>query len=140
MELAAAENVGIVTASVIFGAFILKLVDLVKYLVQGVFRNEWNGFLTMTLTWAIGIAAIALFIETPWGDEIKLGDQTLDQLNFSGKLVFALAAPAIASLLYDAKKAVDRTDTASTPRLTNAAEAERHARMAAAGAALPPAQ
>jgi hypothetical protein len=124
----AADSVGVVTASLIFGAFILKVVDLVKYVVAG----DWNGFLTLVLTWGVGVLAVLLFIETAWGDEAKLGDQTLDQLNFQAKLVFALAAPSIAAVLYDAKKAVDKTDTASTPRLLPDDEKERKARVDAA--------
>jgi hypothetical protein len=125
------ESVGVVTAAAILGAFILKAVDLVKSFVQGL-RGDWNGFLTIFLTWAVGVAAVWLFTKTAWGDEVKLGDQTLDQLNFSAKLVLGLAAPSVASILYDAKKAVDKTDTASTPRLTPSAEAARQARVAAA--------
>jgi hypothetical protein len=73
-----------------------------------------------------------VFIKTQWGDEVRLGDQTLDQLNTSAKVVFALAAPSIAALLYDAKKAVDNTDTASRPRLGTDAEKRRQARVASA--------
>jgi hypothetical protein len=124
----AASGVGVITASLIFGAFVLKLVDLVKHLIEG-FRGEWNGFLTLTMTWVVGFIAIWLFIQTGWGQEIRLGEQTLDQINTSGKIVFALAAPAVAALLYDAKKAVDDSDTASTPRLTSEAEAGRKARL-----------
>jgi hypothetical protein len=122
---ATSNDVGVITASLIFGAFILKLVDLVKYFVQGIRDKDWNGFITLALTWIVGFVAVLLFIHTQWGDEVKLGDQTLDQLNTAAKIVFALAAPSVASLLYDAKKAVDNTDSASTPRLTSAAETER---------------
>ena len=125
---ATTAGVGVITASLIFGAFILKLVDLVKYFIEGI-RGDWNGFFTLTLTWVVGFVAVMLFIKTQWGDEIKVGDQTLDQLNTEAKIVFALAAPSIASLLYDAKKAVDNTDSASTPKLTNVAEVARKARM-----------
>jgi predicted tellurium resistance membrane protein TerC len=128
---AATESVGVITASIIFGAFILKAVDLVKYLVQGL-RGDWNSFITLLLTWIVGFVAVMLFIKTQWGDEVKLGDQTLDQLNTSAKIVFSLAAPSIAALLYDAKKAVDNTDTASSPRLTEAAETARKERVASA--------
>jgi hypothetical protein len=129
---ASAGDVGIVTASLIFGAFILKLVDLVKYFVEGMRNHNWNGFATLLLTWGVGFVAVMLFIETQWGDEVRLGDQTLDQLNTSAKIVFALAAPSIAALLYDAKKAVDNTDTASTPRITQDAERSRKAQVASA--------
>lgn len=125
-----AGGVGPITASLIFGAFILKVVDFIKYVTDG-FRDDgdWNGAVTLLLTWVVGFIAVMLFIETEWGDEIKLGEQTLDQLNWQAKVVFALAAPSIAALLYDAKKAVDNTDSASTPRLGNKAEGERKARL-----------
>ena len=135
----AADNVGVITASIIFGAFILKAVDLVKYTIQGFQRRRLEQRLTLVLTWAVGFVAVWIFIKTEWGDEVKLGDQTLDQLNTSAEFVFSLAAPSIAALLYDAKKAVDNTDTASSPRLTPAAENERKARVAAAlGVPAPP--
>ncbi|MDQ3675387.1 MAG: hypothetical protein M3401_01075 [Actinomycetota bacterium] len=127
---ATTDGVGVITASLIFGAFILKLVDLVKAFIEGM-RGNWNGFMTLALTWFVGFIAVMLFIKTQWGDEIKVGDQTLDQLNTEAKIVFALAAPSIAALLYDAKKAVDNTDTASTPRLTPTAETARKARIQA---------
>jgi hypothetical protein len=44
-------------------------------------------------------------------------------------LVLALVATSVASYLYDIKKALDNTDTASTPRFTDAAEAARKARI-----------
>jgi len=128
---ATTAGVGVVTASLIFGAFILKAVDLVKYLVEGLREHDWNGFLTLALTWAVGFVAVMLFIKTEWGDEIKLGEQSLDQLNLQAKIVLALAAPSVAAVFYDAKKAVDNTDSASTPRLTKTAEEERKARLAA---------
>jgi hypothetical protein len=130
VEAAGADGVGVVTAAIIFGAFILKLVDLVKYLIAGL-RGDWNDFITLALTWIVGFLAVMIFIKTQWGDEVKLGDQTLDELNFEAKAVFALAAPSIAALLYDAKKAVDNSDTASSPRITNDAEKARKAQVAA---------
>jgi hypothetical protein len=121
-------SVGVVTASVILGAFILKLVDFVKYLIKG----DLNGLLTLGITWIIGFFAVQLFIETQWGDEVTVGKETLDQLSTASKIVFGLAAPSIAALLYDGKKAVDNTETASTPRLLNTDENERQARVKAA--------
>jgi len=106
-------SVGVITGSLLLGAFILKLVDLVKYVVKG----DANGIVTLLLTWIVGFAAVQIFIETQWGDEVKIGDETLDQLSTMSKIVFGLVAPAIAALLYDAKKAVDNSDTAKSPRL-----------------------
>jgi hypothetical protein len=121
-------SVGVVTASVILGAFILKLVDFVKYAI----KRDWNGFLTLGITWIVGCVAVQIFIETQWGDEVTVGKDTLDQLSTASKIVFGLAAPSIAALLYDGKKAVDNTETASTPRLLDADEKERQAQVKAA--------
>jgi EamA domain-containing membrane protein RarD len=127
MEQAAAEPVGVVTASLIFGALILKLVDFFKYLKNG----DANGIISMVMTWIAGIVAVFLILQTQWADEIKLGAESLDKLNFGSKLVLGLVASAIASYLYDVKKAVDNTDTASTPRMTAEAEENRVARVRA---------
>jgi hypothetical protein len=109
----AGASVGVITGSLLLGAFILKLVDLLKYLL----KQDWSGVVTLGLTWVVGFCAVQAFIETQWGDEVKIGDETLDQLNTVSKIVFGLVAPAVAALLYDAKKAVDNSDTAATPRL-----------------------
>jgi len=108
-----AGSVGVLTASIVLGAFILKLVDLIKYVTAGQARSAF----TLLLMWAVGFAAVQFFIETQWGDEVTVGNETLDQLSTWSKVVFGLAAPSLAALLYDAKKAVDDTDSAKTPRL-----------------------
>jgi hypothetical protein len=125
----AAEPVGIVTASVLLGAFILKATDLVKYLVEAR-RGDANGLITLLLTWVIGIVAVMVFAKTQWGDEVKIGDESLESLSTWSKVVLGVAAPSIAAILYDVKKAVDNTESSSTPRLTDKAETARKARLA----------
>jgi hypothetical protein len=108
-----AANVGPLTASVILGAFVLKLVDFIKYL-----RNsDWNGVVSLLITWVVGLVAVQVFIATQWGDEIRVGAHTLGELDGTSKLVLGLVIPSLASLLYDVKKAVDNTDSAATPPL-----------------------
>jgi len=135
MEVAGDASLGVISASILLGAFTMKLVDFVKYL------KNWdlNGILTLALTWIAGFVAVQVFIETQWGDEVMMGRHSLDRLDTTSKIVLGLIIPTIASLLYDAKKAVDRTDSASTPRLTEAAEAQRKAFMSATvgGVAIP---
>ena len=106
-----ADSVGAVGASFIFGALILKLVDFVKYAKAG----DVNGIVTIVTGWVVGFVAIQLILQTDWKDEIKLGDETLDQLSFGSQVVLSLVATSVAGVLYDVKKAVDNTDTASTP-------------------------
>ena len=117
----AAGSVGAVGASVIFGALILKLVDFVKYLRNG----DANGIITIVTGWVVGFVAIQLILLTDWPDEISFGKETLADLNFGSQVVLSLVATSVAGVLYDIKKAVDNTDTASTPRLTAEAEGAR---------------
>jgi hypothetical protein len=125
----AAEPVGAVAASLVFGTVVLKLVDFIKYARNG----DWNGVLTLLTGWAAGLIAVALFVRTQWADEIRVGNETLEQLSTWSKVVFAFAASSVAAVLYDFKKAIDNTDTASTPKLQGGdVEAERKRRVDAA--------
>jgi hypothetical protein len=117
----AANSVGAVGASFIFGALILKLTDFVKYVRNG----DKNGMVTTVTGWAVGLVSIWLILQTDWADEIKFGDEALSSLNTGSKIVLALVATSVAGVLYDVKKAVDNTDTASTPRMTADAETAR---------------
>lgn len=119
------QPVGVVAASLIFGALVLKLVDFLKYLRT----RDANGLLTLFLGWVAGVSAIQLIRLTQWDDEIKIGAESLETLSFWSQLVLGFVATSVAAVIYDFKKALDNTDTASTPRLTSAAESERKARI-----------
>jgi ribosomal protein L7/L12 len=132
------EPVGALSGSLLLGALILKLTDLVKH-VREAFRGDPNGLITLLLTWVVGFIAVQVTIEwTQWGDEINIGQQTLDQLDTGSKIVLGLIAPAVGAVLYDAKKAIDNTDTASTPRMTDDAETVRKAMLNASMTPPPP--
>ena len=119
------EPVGALTASLIFGALILKLVDFLKYL-----RNaDWNGVVTLLLGWVAGVTAIQMIRLTDWDKEIKIGAVSVDKLDFQGQLVLGFVATSVAAVIYDFKKALDGTDTASTPRLGPDAEKDRKDRL-----------
>jgi len=119
------EPVGALTASLIFGALILKLVDFLKYL-----RNaDWNGVVTLLLGWVAGVTAIQMIRLTDWDKEIKIGAVSVDKLDFQGQLVLGFVATSVAAVIYDFKKALDGTDTASTPRLGPGAEKDRKDRL-----------
>jgi hypothetical protein len=120
-------EVGPITAMFLFGALVLKLVDLVKY----ARARDGNGLITLAIGFVAGIAAVAIMAETQWGDEIKIGDETLATMSRVSKVVLGLVATSVAAVVYDFKKAVDNTDSARTPRLTQGAEEERDAAVAA---------
>jgi zinc transporter ZupT len=124
---ATAGGVG-VTALLLFAMFILKLLDFVKAAVA----RDANALATIVVGWVAGVVAVLAFAHTQWASEIKIGEQTLAGLSAWSQVVFGLVATSVAGYLYDVKKAVDRTDSASSNRLLPEAERERKARMAAA--------
>jgi hypothetical protein len=115
------EPVGAVAASFIFGALVLKLMDFIKYARQ----SDWNGVFTLLIGWGVGVFAIWVIRLTEWDKEIKIGAQSLDELDWKSTVVLGFVATSVAAVVYDFKKAVDNTDTASTPRLGNDAEKDR---------------
>jgi hypothetical protein len=108
-----AEPVGAIAASLVFGAVVLKLLDFFKYVLNG----DLNGIVTLLLGWVAGVVAVLLFLQTQWADEITIGSQALDSLDFWSKAVFGFATSSVAGVLYDFKKAVDDSDTAVKPKL-----------------------
>jgi hypothetical protein len=113
------------TAAVLFGAFVLKLVDFIK----SAAARDANGLTTIVIGWLAGVGAVFVFSLTQWADEIRVGDETLQDLSGASKIVLGLVATSVAGYFYDVKKALDRTDTASTPRLLPADEKERKQRV-----------
>lgn len=130
----------VITGTLIMGALAFKALDLVKYLWALIRLNSfdkgqkdrntavseaWNGLLTLLLGCAAGIGVVFLMANTTWSDEIKLGGGTLGTLPSTSLVVLGLVITSIAALLFDAKKAVDGTDTASTPKLLREPDEER---------------
>jgi hypothetical protein len=133
----ATNAVPTISAALVLGALILKGTDLVKYLLKGVFntgggRQEgWNGVLTLMFTSGIGVLIVLLFKHTTWAGEITIGSKKLSQLSTMSWVVFGLVAASFGSTLYDLKKAIDNTDTASTPRILSKPEGARVKRVTA---------
>ena len=137
----------VITGSLIMGVLAYKAIDLVKYawvLIRlytfdkdgdadhdSALSGAWNGLATLLLGCGVGIGVVFLMANTTWSDEIQLGNQTLKTLPSTSLIVLGLAITSLAGLLFDAKKAVDRTDTASTPKLAPKADKKRRARVAA---------
>ncbi len=138
----------VITGTLIMGALAFKAIDLVKYLwalirlhwidklapdASGSDRKDWtaavseawSGLLTLLLGCAAGIGVVFLMANTTWSDEIKLGGGTLKTLPSTSLIALGLVVTSIAALLFDAKKAVDGTDTASTPKLLPEADKKR---------------
>jgi hypothetical protein len=137
----------VITGALIMGALAYKAIDLVKYLVAllrlklGHERHETsddhksavssalNGLVTLLLGCGAGIGVVFLMANTTWSDEIQLGNQTLKTLPSTSLIVLGLAITSLAAVLFDAKKAVDGTDSASTPKLMPTADKNRRERV-----------
>ncbi len=124
-----------IAASLILGALIYKITDLIKYAAAAVFdtggsrKEGLDGLLSLGLSVAAGEVAVFLFRQTQWAGEIAVGQRTLADLSVGSMAVFGLVVTSIAASLYDVKKAIDRTDTASTPRLLPEPEKNRRRRV-----------
>lgn len=95
------------------GALVYKFVDFLKF----VKARDWNAAGTQAIAWFAGIIAITLFAHSNFADGINLGDRSLSSLNFVSQVIVGLSATSLFSAFYDAKRAVDRTDSAKTPAL-----------------------
>jgi hypothetical protein len=99
---------------VVLGALVYKFTDFLKYLRAG----DWNAVATQAIVWTAGIAAVALFAHSAFAGDIPVfGDITLATTAFAEQAIIGLSASSLFSAAYDAKKALDSTDSAKTPSL-----------------------
>jgi uncharacterized membrane protein len=125
----------VISVALVLGAFVVKVTDLVKYIAALTKRSQAskdegrNGLISLVLTAISGLIAIFVFKTTAWADEVSVGTETLADLNVLSTVILGLVAATVASTLYDFKKAVDGSETSSTPRITERAEQERIAQV-----------
>jgi hypothetical protein len=87
--------------------------NFVKY----VRNRDWSSAATLVLAWVVGVAAVWLFGATAWGNQVNVGEKSLDLLSFPDKLVVGLVVMSAGSTIYDLKRSFDRSDSAATPAL-----------------------
>ncbi len=136
----------VITGALIMGALAYKAIDFVKYVVallrlklshetgdehESAVSGALNGLVTLLLGCGAGIGVVFLMAHTAWSDEIQLGGQTLKTLPATSLIVLGLVITSLAALLFDLKKAVDGTDSASTPKLMPTADKKRRERVRA---------
>jgi hypothetical protein len=121
----------------IMGALVYKATDLIKYVAVVVDRGRgaaarseaWSGILALLLGSAAGVGIVFLMDVTSWTSGIKFGDTALVSLSFWDKVVLGLVITSLASSFFDIKKAIDGTDSASTPKLLRTADVKRRERV-----------
>jgi hypothetical protein len=112
----------VITVALLLAALGLKVTDFVKYLVAlgrtSQRTDAANGIVTTLLSSVVGFLVVQFLVKpSAWGDEVKIGDEKLSDLGLGSTIVFGLVFTALASTLYDFKKAVDGQDDAVKPKL-----------------------
>jgi hypothetical protein len=138
-----ADTTAGLTGTLILGALTFKTIDLIKYAIalakhwtppqqesqreaaKKTHDEAFNGFVTLLIGCVAGIGIVLLFAQTGLAGDVKVGDTALSDLTFASKIALGLAMTSVAGVLFDAKKAVDSSDSASKPKITKPAEQDR---------------
>lgn len=99
--------------TVAMGVLTLKLIDFVRY-ARGA---DLNGIITQLAAWFVGVLVVLLVAQTDWAAGIAVGNMNLHTLNFWSLVFYGLSAGSGASLVKDALKAVDNSNSAAIPTL-----------------------
>lgn len=94
-------------------ALIISAINLVKFLRA----QDWNGVVTTLAVWLMGVAVVGLAAQTDFAGGITMGDYTLDRLNGWSLVFVGLNFGGTATTVTGFRKAIDSTDSASTPKL-----------------------
>lgn len=106
----------IVVPLALFGGLLYALINFAKNVRAGD-KNAWT---TQAIVWGAGVILTFLFAFSMFGDSMKITDElSLSQLDPAATLIVGLSASSLVSAGYDVKKALDNSDTAKTPPLTN---------------------
>lgn len=115
------------TVALLMAALGLKITDFVKYIVSAIRDKDdartdsINGIVTLLASSILGVLVVQFMLKpSAWGDEIMIGEEPLKDLGLGSTLIFGIVFTALASTLYDFKKAVDGQDDAKKPKLVGA--------------------
>jgi hypothetical protein len=95
------------------GTLVFTVVNFLKF----VKAKDWNAAVTQGIAWIAGVVVVALFAQTQFAEQLRVGTLRFSQMTFATQLFFGLIATSLLSTLNEFKKAIDNTDTAGTPSL-----------------------
>jgi hypothetical protein len=136
----------VITGTLLMAVLAYKAIDFVKYIValfgararsvggekpKEARAEALNGLITLVLGGAVGIGVVMLMAHTLWSNQIKIGAFSLQALSAVDQVVLGLVITSVAAALFDVKKAIDGTETASTPKLLTGPDRARHEYVAA---------
>ena len=94
-------------------AFILKVVDLVRYVAGG----DANGVATQLLVWLLGVLGLWWISATSLGPQIAVGGRSLAGTHGWGLIFYGLLVSSLASVVKDLLKSLDASQSAAVPPL-----------------------
>lgn len=109
------------TAAVALLALVKKSVDVVRYLSA----KDLNGVVTQVVTWALGVAVVQLVARTVWASQVIVSSIPLTHLNLWSQVFVGLTIGSTSSVVHDAVRAVDNTDSAQVPALLSRSRTPR---------------
>lgn len=89
-------------------ALVWKIVDVVKY----VRAKNLDAVITQVGVWFAGVVVIILLAATDFAQGVVIASARLSDLNVASLILIGLSIGSSASVLVDAKKALDNTDSA----------------------------
>lgn len=92
-----------------------KIVTVIKYLAS----SNKNAAITQLVVWAVGFVILLLAGNATVTEDLVVPglSEPLGDLDFGSFLIVALITGSSGSVVYDFKKAIDRTDSAAEPNL-----------------------
>lgn len=106
------------TAALLFGAVVLKLSDLLKFITS----KKYTAAATQVGVFVIGTVAVVLAAHSNFASGITLAGASLTSTNGAGQVLLGIVAGSTAGALYDTKRAIDNTDSAATGTIAAPAE------------------
>jgi hypothetical protein len=97
----------------ILATLVVKFTDFLKRL----FSGDVNGVVTQLVVWGAGVAAVFLVSASQWAKDVQIGQLGLDTLGNWSLVLVGFCIGSAGSFVYDAKKALDGTDSAAEPPL-----------------------
>lgn len=101
--------------AIVVSTLVIKFLGLIK----AVTNRDVNSAVTILGAWAAGAGALFLAGATVWSHTkgFDIGGFTLSDLDGPSKFVAGAMLGSTGSVVYDVKKALDGTDSASEPKL-----------------------
>lgn len=99
----------------VLAALALKFTDFLKF----VRVKDWNSVSTQAAVWVSGVVAVFLGSAADISAGVEVFGSFLGDLDIVSQILTGLSLGSVGSVLYDFKSALDGTDSAVTPPLTN---------------------